>query len=93
MGPIESCDTCLVEVDGKLARACRTKVSSGMKVVTNSKRANEARAEAFDVILGNHMLTFAARTEPDRRRQACIAESNREGDCRWPDDLPGDRRC
>jgi formate dehydrogenase major subunit len=56
MGPIQTCDTCLVEVDGKLVRSCGTKVSSGMEVVTDSKRANDARAEAFDVILGNHML-------------------------------------
>ena len=56
MGPIQTCDTCLVEVDGKLVRSCGTKVSSGMQVVTDSKRAKDARAEAFDVILGNHML-------------------------------------
>ncbi len=56
MGPIQTCDTCLVEVDGELVRSCGTKVSSGMQVVTDSKRAKDARAEAFDVILGNHML-------------------------------------
>src|SRR5258708_1390090 len=56
MGPIQTCDTCLVEVDGKLVRSCGTNVTSGMKVVTDSKRAQDARAEAFDVILGNHML-------------------------------------
>ncbi|QNI34821.1 formate dehydrogenase subunit alpha [Alloacidobacterium dinghuense] len=56
MGPIQTCDTCLVEVDGKITRACGIKVSSGMEVVTDSKRARDARAEAFDVILGNHML-------------------------------------
>jgi len=56
MGPIQTCDTCLVEVDGKLVRSCGTKVSSGMRVVTDSKRAQEARTEAFDTILGNHML-------------------------------------
>jgi formate dehydrogenase major subunit len=56
MGPIQTCDTCLVEVDGELVRSCGTKVRSGMQVVTDSKRAQDARAEAFDVILGNHML-------------------------------------
>jgi formate dehydrogenase major subunit len=56
MGPIQTCDTCLVEVDGKLVRSCGTKVTSAMQVVTDSKRAKDARAEAFDVILGNHML-------------------------------------
>ena len=56
MGPIQTCDTCMVEVDGKLVRSCGTKVSAEMVVVTESKRARDARSEAFDVILGNHML-------------------------------------
>ena len=53
LGPIQTCDTCLVEVDGKLVRSCGTKVTSQMKVVTESKKAKGARSEAFDVILGN----------------------------------------
>src|SRR6202140_2146891 len=56
MGPIQTCDTCMVEVDGKLVRSCGTKVTPQMQVVTESKRAKDARSEAFDVILGNHML-------------------------------------
>ncbi len=56
MGPIQTCDTCLVEIDGALVRACGVPVTAGMQVVTNSPRAERARAEAFDVILGNHML-------------------------------------
>jgi formate dehydrogenase major subunit len=56
MGPIRTCDTCIVEVDGKLQRACGTTVAAGMRVVTSSDRASAARSEAFDVILGNHML-------------------------------------
>jgi formate dehydrogenase major subunit len=56
MGSIQTCDTCMVEVDGKLVRACGTKVTAGMHVETESKRAKSAQAEAFDVILGNHML-------------------------------------
>jgi formate dehydrogenase major subunit len=56
MGPIQTCDTCIVEVDGQLVRSCGTKVGAHMKIVTESKRAKDARSEAFDVILGNHML-------------------------------------
>jgi formate dehydrogenase major subunit len=56
MGPIQTCDTCFVEVDGKLVRSCGTNVTSAVQVVTHSKRAQNARAEALDVILGNHML-------------------------------------
>src|ERR1700739_5066630 len=56
MGPIQTCDTCLVEVDGKLVRSCGTKVSSGMQVITDSKRAQDARTEAFDTILVTPMM-------------------------------------
>src|SRR5438445_586222 len=56
LGPIQSCDTCMVEVDGKLVRACATKVSPGMDVSTKSTKAVAAQREAFDRILGNHML-------------------------------------
>jgi formate dehydrogenase major subunit len=56
MGPIQTCDTCLVEIDGKLVRSCGTKVTPGLNVAVTSARATEARAAAFDVILGNHML-------------------------------------
>src|SRR5215469_9608198 len=56
MGPIQTCDTCLVEVNGRLVRACGMKAEAEMNVVTESKRAKDARREAYDVILGNHML-------------------------------------
>ena len=56
LGPIRTCDTCMVEVDGKLVRACATPVAPGMNVSTTSARAVAAQREAFDRILGNHML-------------------------------------
>src|SRR6266496_2862855 len=56
LGPIQTCDTCMVEVDGKLVRACATHVAPGMNVSTTSARAVAAQKEAFDRILGNHML-------------------------------------
>src|SRR5579872_6622350 len=56
LGPIQTCDTCMVEVDGKLVRACATSVSAGMEISTGSARAASAQREAFDRILGNHML-------------------------------------
>ncbi len=46
----------MVEVDGKLIRACGTTAVDGMKVVTSSARATAAQREAFDRILGNHLL-------------------------------------
>src|SRR5579859_7089224 len=39
MGSIQSCDTCLVEVNGELVRACGCNVASGLNVVTQSARA------------------------------------------------------
>lgn len=56
LGPIQTCDTCLVEVDGNLVRACATHVSPGMTVTTDSETAKKAQHLAFDVILGNHLL-------------------------------------
>ena len=56
LGPIETCDTCMVEVDGTLVRACATPAEDGTNVVTESARVRTAQHEAFDRILGNHLL-------------------------------------
>ncbi len=56
LGPIQTCDTCLVEVNNELVRACATKVSKDVIVVTESARARNAQLDAFDRILQNHLL-------------------------------------
>ncbi len=56
LGPIETCDTCMVEVNGKLVRACGMPVAADLVVVTEGERVDVAQREAFDRILGNHML-------------------------------------
>jgi len=56
LGPIQTCDTCIVEVNGELVRACAAVVANGMTVSTTGAAAREARAEAFDRILRNHEL-------------------------------------
>jgi formate dehydrogenase major subunit len=56
LGPIETCDTCLVESQGRLVRACGTAVSDGMTVSTRSVKAIAAQRQAFDRILSNHVL-------------------------------------
>jgi formate dehydrogenase major subunit len=56
LGPIQTCDTCLVEVNGQLVRACATPAAAGMKVETKSTRADTAQREAFDRLLKDHML-------------------------------------
>ena len=56
LGPIQTCDTCMVEMDGKLVRACGTYAVNGAQVETASPAAQAAQREAFDHILGNHLL-------------------------------------
>ena len=36
MGPIQTCDTCMVEIDGEIARACGTTIDRPMNVKTNN---------------------------------------------------------
>ncbi len=56
LGPIQTCDTCMVEVNGELVRACATKAAAGMVVQTKTPRADAAQREAFDRMLKDHML-------------------------------------
>ena len=72
MGPIETCDTCMVEVGGKLVRACSTPVSAGMAVVTEGERVDIAQREAFDRILQNHELYC---TVCDNNNQNCTVHN------------------
>lgn len=72
LGPIQTCDTCLVEVDGELVRACAISVSAGMRVSTNSAAASDAQREAFDRILGNHLLYC---TVCDNNNGACTVNN------------------
>src|SRR3954471_4359512 len=54
--PIQTCDTCIVEVDGRLLRACSTQAVSGMNIALSSPKAKEAQTEAMVRILENHLL-------------------------------------
>src|ERR1700719_3948296 len=56
LGPVQTCDTCMVEVNGRLVRACATRIADGMSISTKSAKAAAAQVEAFDRILSNHML-------------------------------------
>src|SRR5262249_15513209 len=56
LGPLQTCDTCLVEVDGTLVRACGTQIAGDMVVSTTSEPVTAAQREAVDRILGNHLL-------------------------------------
>ena len=54
--PIQTCDTCIVETDGKLVRSCATPISQGMNISLSSDRAKAAQTEGMDRLLENHML-------------------------------------
>jgi formate dehydrogenase major subunit len=72
MGAIGSCDTCMVEVDGKLTRSCEAAVAAGAIVVTNSDLADVAQRDAFDRLLQNHELYC---TVCDNNNQNCTVHN------------------
>lgn len=54
LGPIQTCDTCIAEVDGELVRTCAATARAGMRVDLGNGR--EARQEAMQRLIGNHNL-------------------------------------
>jgi formate dehydrogenase major subunit len=56
LDPYGSCYLCVVEVEGvnKLLPSCSTLVADGMKITTNSKKIQEARKAALELLLSNH---------------------------------------
>jgi formate dehydrogenase major subunit len=56
LGPIRTCDTCMVMIGDRLARACATRCADGLTVTTDAPPAVAAQREAFDRILANHLL-------------------------------------
>ncbi|WP_082883891.1 formate dehydrogenase subunit alpha [Bacillus sp. SJS] len=56
LGAIETCDTCLVKVNGEFVRSCSSTLKDGDTVDTDSKPVKEAQIIAMDRILKNHEL-------------------------------------
>lgn len=75
LGPIETCDTCITEVNGELVRACSTNVQAGMKIRTKAVGARFARKEAMDRILHNHELYC---TVCDNNNGNCVVHNTAE---------------
>ena len=69
LGPVQSCDTCMCEVNGSIMRACSTVIEDGMDILTSSELAKKAQEEAMDRILENHLLY-------------CTVCDNNNGNCR-----------
>ena len=56
LGPIETCDTCIVSVNGELVRSCSTIVKPGDVIDTASKEVKKAQVIGMDRILHKHEL-------------------------------------
>lgn len=56
LGPIETCDACIVKVNGEYVRACSTEIKEGDQIETVGDDVHEAQLIAMDRILGNHEL-------------------------------------
>jgi formate dehydrogenase major subunit len=56
LGPLETCDTCIVNVNGELVRSCSTEIKDGDVIDTLSSDVKEAQGIAMDWILKNHEL-------------------------------------
>lgn len=56
LGAIETCDACIIEVNGELVRSCSTKLAESDVVRTGTSKAFEAQMIAMDRVLHNHEL-------------------------------------
>lgn len=56
LGAIETCDACIVEVNGELVRSCSTTLKDGDVVKTGGSEVFEAQMIAMDRVLENHEL-------------------------------------
>lgn len=56
LGAIETCDACIVSVNGELVRSCSTKIKDGDVIDTAEPDVKQAQTIAMDKILFNHEL-------------------------------------
>lgn len=56
LGPVQTCDTCMVEVNGEIIRACGTSITESMTVNTTGEILHSSQKEALDRILENHEM-------------------------------------
>lgn len=75
LGAIETCDTCMVEVNGELVRGCSTVVSPGMQISTESSLVKAAQQESMSRILKNHELYC---TVCDNNNGNCVVHNTTE---------------
>ena len=68
LGPLQTCDTCLVLAGGELLHGCSLRVRDGLKIDTRAEKARSARSEAIDRVVAKHELY-------------CTVCENNNGDC------------
>jgi ferredoxin len=54
-GPLNSCQVCLVKLNGKLVPSCGTKVARGMVVESETEEVHEARRTALELLFSDHV--------------------------------------
>jgi ferredoxin len=54
-GPLNTCQVCLVKLNGKLVPSCGTKVAPGMVVESDTTEVHEARRTALELLFSDHV--------------------------------------
>jgi len=54
-GPLNSCQVCLVKINGKLVPSCGTRVEPGMVVQSETQEIHEARRTALELLFSDHV--------------------------------------
>jgi ferredoxin len=54
-GPLNTCQACLVKLNGKLVPSCGTKVTPGMAVESETEEVHEARRTALELLFSDHV--------------------------------------
>ncbi|MEY4385972.1 MAG: hypothetical protein RLY20_1255 [Verrucomicrobiota bacterium] len=54
-GPLNSCQVCLVKINGKLVPSCGTKAAAGMMVESETTEVHEARRTALELLFSDHV--------------------------------------
>ncbi len=68
LGPIESCDTCIVKANGKFVRSCSTGIEDNMDISYEAEDVHSRQLEAVNRLLTRHNLH-------------CTVCENNNGDC------------
>lgn len=54
-GPLNTCQVCLVRLNGKLVPSCGTKVAPGMAIESETEEVHEARRTALELLFSDHV--------------------------------------